>query len=365
MLEPPFEHGPLTGPSWNFLPLILHRLSFLCRVRGSRAGDSRYYPRNGNDTRPKDNVFALRLTLPCRLNDDITTKPNKMMQNHRVIYNGTALSSLETGLLAAWERERKSRVTLGELRQILGPDTRVAVNGLVQKGLLERIAPGLFLIHPFRSLSRPRAVSSAVVAAALLADEPYYLGGWWAFSLHRLTQQMYGALLDAYVTRERRPRRLRSATLIFHVLPQTAFTYGIATIALEGTDVCVSDAERTLLDALDYPRTFGDMRAALQLVQAALDRVDRGRLVTHAVRGSHPSTCQRLGVLLERRGATLRLLAPLARRIRETASLLSMFPDAPRTGPVNTRWRVVENDRNSSDHPEDEEREHSGPTVSP
>ena len=268
-----------------------------------------------------------------------------------MIYNGIPLSSPETGLLAAWERERRSRVTIGELRQLLGSETRSVVSSLLEKGLLERIAPGLFLIHPFRSLSRPRAVSAPVVAAALLSDEPYYLGGWWAFSVHRLSQQVYGSILDAYVTREHRPRRLRTARLVFHVLPTAAFEYGIETITVEGTDVCVSDPERTILDALDYPKTFGDVRAALQLVGAALDRVDRRRLVIYAARGSHPSTCQRLGVLLERRGASARSLAPLARRIRETASLLSMLPDAPRTGPVNPRWRVVENDDRDAKNP--------------
>jgi hypothetical protein len=114
--------------------------------------------------------------------------------------------------------------------------------------------------------------------------------------------------------------------------------------------VRVSDAERTILDALDSPKTFGDVRAALQLDEPALDRVDRRRLVAYPARGSRPSTRQRLGVLLERRGATARSLAPLARRIREAASLFSMLPDAPRTGPVNPRWRVVENDFGTSGH---------------
>lgn len=263
-------------------------------------------------------------------------------------YNGPALSGLETRLLATWERERRSRVTIDDLRQILGSDLRSVVDGLVRKGLLERIAPGLYLIHPFRSLSRPRSVSAPVVAAALLAGEPYYLGGWWAFSLHRLSQQMYASLLDAYVARERRHRQLKGSRLVFHVLPPTAFAYGIATVMVEGTAVNASDAERTILDALDYPKTFGNTRAALQLVEQALDRVDRTRLVAYAVRGSHSSTCQRIGVLLERRGAPTRALAPLARRIRETSSLLSMLPDEPRTGKVNAKWRVVENDRADS-----------------
>lgn len=269
-------------------------------------------------------------------------------------YNAPELSSLEIALLATWERERKHRISISELRQRLGRDARGVVSDLVQKGLLERISPGLYLIHPFRSLSRPRAVSAPVVAAALLADEPYYLGGWWAFTLHRLAQQVYGSLLDAYVTRERRPRRLRSVRLVFHVLPSTAFDYGIETVRIEETDVRVSDADRTVLDALDYPKTFGDLRTALQLVEPALTRVDRKQLVAYAAQGSPPSTCQRLGVLLERRGATPRLLAPLARRTRETTSLLSMLPDAPRTGKVNTKWRVVENDQESSERTEDQ-----------
>ena len=37
-------------------------------------------------------------------------------------------------------------------------------------------------------------------------------------------------------------------------------------------------------------------------------------------------------------------LAPLKPRVQETTTLLSMLPDQPRSGPVNVRWRVVEND---------------------
>ena len=276
-----------------------------------------------------------------------------------MIYNAPDLSGLESALLAAWERERKHYVSLDELRQQLGRDARGVVVGLVQKGLLERIAPGRYLVHPFRSLSRPRVVSAPVVAAALLADETYYLGGWWAFTLHRLTQQVYGSLLDAYVTHERRSRRLRSVRLVFHVLPSTAFEYGIETVRIEETNVRASDAERTVLDALDYPKTFGGVRTVLKLVAPAIERVDRRQLVSYAARGSHPSTCQRLAVLLERGGAAPRLLAPLGRRVRETTSLLSMLPDAPRSGKVNSKWRVVENDQGAYNQ-SDEDRGFAG-----
>lgn len=55
---------------------------------------------------------------------------------------------------------------------------------------------------------------------------------------------------------------------------------GIESISMEDTDLQVSDAERTVLDALDYPRTFGDMRVALDLVKPALERVEHKRLMS-------------------------------------------------------------------------------------
>lgn len=267
-----------------------------------------------------------------------------------MIDNKVPLSGRETALLATWERERARRVTLRELRDLLGPSAaRETAKGLVRKGLLERVAPGIFLIHPLRSLARRQAISSAVATAAILAEEPYYLGGWWALSLHRLRQQFYSSRLDAYVTRERRSRVLSGARIVFHVLPGAAFTYGVQTVTFEGTAVQVSDPERTVLDALDYPKTFGGVRETLRLVRPSLPRLDRQRLIDYAARGSRTSTCQRLAVLLERLDTPRQDLEPLGRRIGETTTLLSMLPDAPRVGPVHAAWRVVENDPETAD----------------
>jgi len=267
-----------------------------------------------------------------------------------VSYNKLYLSGQEAALLSGWERERRLRVTSDELQRLLGSSTGRIVAGLIRKGLLERIAPGVYVIHPFRSLGHPRTFSSAVLLSALLADEPHYLGGWWAFSLHRLSQQLYSSVIDAYVTRERRPRRLGSARAIFHVVPPTALAYGIESIMIEATSVRVSDAERTVLDALNYPTAFGGIREALRLVEPALGKIDRRRLVAYAARESRSSTCQRLGVLLERLGSKPPALAPLARCAGKTTSLISMVPGAPRTGPVNDTWWVVENDRDRTGH---------------
>ena len=71
-------------------------------------------------------------------------------------------------------------------------------------------------MRPLRTLSRPTAASAPVQAAVLLQGEPYYLGGLCALMLHRLTEQQYVSVLDAFVARRHRSRRLGAAKLVFH-----------------------------------------------------------------------------------------------------------------------------------------------------
>jgi predicted transcriptional regulator of viral defense system len=267
-----------------------------------------------------------------------------MTSNGVSTYN-LALSRREVKLLSDWERERRLSITIDDIRQRTGAAAAKDVaRALVRKGVLLRIQRGLYVVRPLRSLLRPSVVSSATATAALLRAQPYYLGGLWAFSFHGLIRQQTGAAMDAFVTRRLLPRRIAGAKVTFHRVPASALDYGIEDAAIEGVTIRVSDVERTLLDALDHPRAVGNLRHGIGLFQAGLPRADRRRLIAYASRGSRSGTCQRLGVLLERIGTPARWLSPLRRRTHETRSLLSMLPDAPRSGLVNDRWGVVEND---------------------
>ena len=147
-------------------------------------------------------------------------------------------------------------------------------------------------------LTRATSPSAAVLAAALLQGEPYYLGGRWALTFHRLTVQQYASTLDSFVARRHSGRLLGSARLVFHRVRAERFDYGIASVTVEGVPVQLSDPERTLLDFLDFPSVAGTIDDALRLLGPALPKVSAPKLVEYAARGSRSSTCQRLGVLL-------------------------------------------------------------------
>lgn len=255
-----------------------------------------------------------------------------------------SLSPREVRLLAQWEREGRLLLTSAELKETVGKAAADVARNLVRKNVLQRLRRGTFLVRPFRWQGKPHAASSAVAVEALLRGEPHYLGGLWALSFHRLSMQRYDSLIDAFITHRLASRRLGFARIRFHLQPKGAFEYGVAASSLEGILIQVSDRERTVLDALDRPRVFFGVGRAVDLLKERLHELDAERLVAYAIRGSSSSTCQRLGVILERTGMPARRLTALRKKARATRSVLSMNPDLARTGRLNDEWNVVEND---------------------
>lgn len=254
------------------------------------------------------------------------------------------LSSRETELLAAWERERKIRISLDELETVVGPTAKMVSARLIAKGVLERVGRGIYAIRPLRAVPKRASPSAPVLAAHLLLGSTYYLGGLWGLTHHRLSTQQYTTVLDAFVTGKRRTRNLGHTRIVFHVLRPDLFDYGTTTATIEGVTIHLSDAERTLLDLLDYPDVAGGLLPALEMVQNGLARVEPRTLVAYAVKGSRASTCQRLGVILERAQAPSRVVTALRSHLGTPSSRLSMVPGRARSGVLNPRWNVVEND---------------------
>ena len=258
----------------------------------------------------------------------------------------SGLSKRERALLSEWERARKKSVSLGEIGDAVGePVARVVASKLVHKGVLDRIRPGLYAVRPFRAMARPWALPSLVAVEILLADEPHYVGGLAAFTLHRLTQQQNASVVDAFITSFRRPRRLGAAEIRFHRRKPSMFESGLTQIEIDGTHVVVSDPERTVLDALEEPHVVGGMPEAIRLFGEAVPRLDHTRLVAYALDIARDSNCQRLGLLLEHCGIDGPFMDSLRERAARSKGVHKLIPGQDRTATPNPVWHVFENDR--------------------
>ncbi|MCC7104405.1 MAG: hypothetical protein IT307_04620, partial [Chloroflexi bacterium] len=163
-----------------------------------------------------------------------------------------------------------------------------------------------------------------------------------------LTQQIYHSVVDVFVTSYRRTRMMINAKILFHRRKPTAFEVGLTRREMDGVKLVVSDPERTVLDALDHPPLVGDMSAAIAHFKNALPRIDPARLADYALRLAADSTCQRLGLLLERAEVSGPFMADLRQRALRSTGQHLLVPGYPRSGPLHPIWRVVENDPQSS-----------------
>ena len=244
-----------------------------------------------------------------------------------------------------WEREQRQLITSGELREQLGATAPHVASRLQQKGVLTRVGRGVYAINPLRSIGRPRSTSALAAVAASLADEAYYLGGLGILNLHRLTDQYYPGGVDVFIDRPRRPRRLASVLVHFHVTDPDHLRAGVQKTTVEGSQVWVSDPERTVLDLLEYPSLTGGTAEAVKTAQTILTRIDVPKLVRYALKLARPTTCRRIGFLLERAGLPRRSWEPLLATVRGAAEGAALLPDAPKRGPYSSQWRLSVNDQ--------------------
>jgi len=214
---------------------------------------------------------------------------------------------------------------------------------MARKGVLDRVTQGVYIIRPLRALGQPWGLSSFIAVEQALGETPHYIGALAALTMHRLTDQSFSSVVDVYLAKRLRSRKMGNAMVRFHAVPDVRLQVGSSRLELEERPVWVSDPEKTLLDALDYPAPYGSLEGAVRTVDHAIAKVDAATLVRYGLELSSVSTLQRLGVLLERHGAQADTLKPLERRLRKTRNEPSMV-SGPRVGRLNQRWRIVEND---------------------
>jgi len=197
------------------------------------------------------------------------------------------------------------------------------------------------------------------VAAALI--QPMAISHWSALAQHGFTTQL-PAIVQAstprkVVTPEMRAGQAHSprgravwkalGVEIEYIYVQEKRFFGHQQIWVNNwQQVAITDPQRTALDMIARPDVFGGMRAAIEILEENLSRVDVPGLVQYALRYSVGAAIKRLGWLLERFGVDTAEIAAL--QTFPVKTYYRLDPQAPAGQKYNSRWRIIENLSNDS-----------------
>lgn len=254
------------------------------------------------------------------------------------------ISAKNRALLGSLHSGTSGPFAIDEAVEILGrprDQTRQLLASLAAGGWLNRIRRGIYSCVPLGYESdRNWFEDPWVVVSKVLAPE-YYVGGWSACEHWEFTDQTFRTTM-AFTTRKLRRREFTLGGMKYVVIRTSrSRLFGLRDVPVGDVTVHASDPTRTVLDALDSPRSSGGIRPTLEAVSEYFSgplRNDR-LLSDYSMRFGNRTVYKRLGYLIETLGIDAAdLLAECRCRLSAGVSLLD--PDLPADGPILSRWNL-------------------------
>ncbi len=209
----------------------------------------------------------------------------------------------------------------------------VILSRMEEKGFIERIEKGKYLIIPLGSEKGKYTLHEFVIASYIV--EPYAISYWSALHYYGLTEQ-----IPTTVFVQTPARKKKSRIEIFGVNYQIVRVkedkfFGIRNEWIEETKVNVTDKEKTIIDCLDKPHYAGGI---IEIAKAMKDRsLNYNKLMEHAVKLNNFAVIRRLGFLSEKMGVPINLPPPRSNKY------LLLDPTMPAKGANDPKWRLVIN----------------------
>ena len=232
-----------------------------------------------------------------------------------------------------------SHADVQEITSLQAKSARNFVASLVQRGVVTRLKPGLFILVPFELGRECEYLGNPyVVARELAGGTDYFVSHASAMDLHHMVTQPQ---LVVYTTSPHaiRPRVVLGTEFRF-VRCKPEHLFGSTEHWVTKTEkVQVSDLERTIIDGLKQSEYCGGFTEVAKGFWMRRDNIDHGKLVDYALRLDVGAVIRRLGFLLE----TFEVDAPRElEHLQEnlTATYANLDPLLPDEGKFMARWRL-------------------------
>ena len=249
------------------------------------------------------------------------------------------LSTRESRLLAQLAGAGHQIISVDDIETTLEvpPNTaREIASRLTEKGWLDRLFPGRYLIIPLAAGEEGLYTTHEYLIAAHVA-EPMYIGYYSALSHHGLTEQVPRTVYVVTPTRAQR-REIHGVPYRVMTVTEQKF-FGCEPTSIEGTTVQVSDLEKTLVDCADHPEFCGGLRELATAMRTADEQGCTWDIVGEYLgRLDNGAATKRIVYLADQLGIDLPAREELVASFTSGYSLLD--PTRPDNGSTDSTYRL-------------------------
>jgi predicted transcriptional regulator of viral defense system len=260
------------------------------------------------------------------------------------------LGKQESQLLAYLQMRKRQTVKTGELTEFLKLSRNQEwelFRRMARGGLIARVRPGLYLVPAQLPLGGAWSPDETLALNTLMEDRQgrYQICGPNAFSRYGFDEQI-PTRVYAYNNRISGERSIGAVTLTLIKVADERLGDTEEVRTQDGRLAVYSSRVRTLVDAVyDWAR-FNSLPRAYDWIRSdlAAARVTSAELTKVTLRYGDKGTIRRIGLLLERQGATASLLRKLEGALEPSTGLIPWIPGKPKRGTISRRWGVVVNE---------------------
>ena len=249
------------------------------------------------------------------------------------------LSTRESRLLSRLAAEGHQIISVDDIETTLevAPNAaREIASRLTEKGWLDRLFPGTYLIIPLAAGEKSMYTTHEYPIAAHVA-EPMYIGYYSALSHHGLTEQVPRTIYVVTPTRAQ-SRGIHGVPYRVTTVTERKF-FGTTPTSIEGTTVRVSDLEKTLVDCADHPEFCGGIRELANAIRAADEKGCAWETVgEYLERLDNGAATKRIVYLADQLGIDLPTREALVASFTSGYSLLDST--RPETGSTDSTYRL-------------------------
>jgi predicted transcriptional regulator of viral defense system len=210
---------------------------------------------------------------------------------------------------------------------------RVILFRMEEKGFIERIDKGKYLIIPLGSEKGKYTLHEFVIASYLV--EPSAISYWSALHHYGLTEQIPGTVfVQTPVRKKKHLMEIFGVNYQIVRVKEEKF-FGVRKEWIEEMPVSITDKEKTIIDCLDKPHYAGGIIEVAKALKTG--SLNCNQLSEYALKIDNFAVVRRLGYLCERMGIPMNLPLPPSKKY------LLLDPTMPATGKNDPKWRLVIN----------------------